>query len=802
MSNLIQGDFGNLIHGVSQQPDERKLKGQVRGQKNCRSNVKRGPEKRAGFELVGELTNNDYGLLEHSKWLLQESGDGSAYLVGLGRFSPAVWDIEANRLPFTFGSGAEAYYTHALTDPQGDLTHQSVLDTVFLSNRNFIPTGFDFADSEADLQDIIFMDFGTFQPGTKIQITISAGIGYTYTVFDGYVTVNPSSGVPDAVQKLKTEEYNGSFHTAKWAVDENNKVTAFNNWVRIFNGGTTRIVKGGDVIKMVSVKEIKAIEKLPPYAHNGDIAQVREGTGEENNKGWFKAVALNGRNNEMTEVKWEETISPGSRGEMNANTMPHRIVRDAQDNFSMIANDWDLRKTGGPNSNPYPSFITNGVPITAIGLFQNRLFLTSGEGINLSTTDEFYNLWNESAFFLTDADPFEALADTDEINVLRYAQSFDGDLVFFSDNAQFIMSGEHNHTYADSFVQPASQYKSDLTADPVSAGDVLFFGINYGNYGGLREFYVADFNATRKARPITQHVDELIPGNIRVLTASKTIDVLACLASEGPQNVAYFYEYLRDDLEAVQQAWSEWELPDECDFEWIGFSGATLYAVVRVRLHNGTYTYQLWKMKYDDPSSNHGINFPIRLDGRFETTAVYDSLTDLSTITPPYFKEDIVFVEGPESDDPGFEPHAFFDTGTGEYTVDGDISAMTLIGGMRFMSEIEFAMPTVKDHEGNTMAIDRLNMGRMYLHFTTVGEVGITISDGHGRSKELNYNNRRTNHLNNLPSYIPVDSSTWAFSVRKNMDGLSIKLYSDSVTPFTIRAVEWKGSRTQKGRRV
>ena len=143
----------------------------------------------------------------------------------------------------------------------------------------------------------------------------------------------------------------------------------------------------------------------------------------------------------MSEVSWDETIAPGSSGVFDASTMPHRLVRGVGDVFVLEPIPWKDRQVGDKDSNPYPTFIQAGTPINNLGVFQNRLFSTSSETVLLSASDAFFDLWRESAFYNTDADPFERFADTKELNILQYAEEFDGDLtkVGISEERQVLM---------------------------------------------------------------------------------------------------------------------------------------------------------------------------------------------------------------------------------------------------------------------------------------------------------------------------------------------------------------------------
>lgn len=807
--SLVQDDMGSFIHGVSQQSDERLAKGQVREQINCRSHITRGLTTRAGFQLVGKLIPDigSGGSLDNAKWTTQQRGDGKDFLVGYDLTRPAVFDLDAVAKVFSFSAAsAETYYQSGVTDPTVDYGIDAVLDTTFVTNRTVVPLGDNLVDLVVDPPRVTWIEFKVLQPGTEIEITFATiGSGsYITTVFDSYVTVDPGTGVPDPVEAARAKEFEGSYHAEQFviqAADAN--VTSYNNWVRIGDpdANEVTIVKGGESIKLHENKSIDTVEVIPAFAITGDVVKIEAGRGEERNLGYFTANSKTSSSS-MSEVSWDETIAPGSSGVFDASTMPHRLVRGVGDVFVLEPIPWKDRQVGDKDSNPYPTFIQAGTPINNLGVFQNRLFSTSSETVLLSASDAFFDLWRESAFYNTDADPFERFADTKELNILQYAEEFDGDLVLFSETGQFLMSGDINHTYQTAYIQSVSQFKVNLKAAPVLSGDNIFFSFNYGNFAGVREFYTDSVNQTKRAMPTTQHVDEYMLGTMEHLATSINVNALCSLLSRLGNEV-FIYEWSRDvNFQLLQQSWHRWILQEGVIVEWVGFVESKLCAVVKLTDETETAHY-LWSLSWDDPPETHGLDFSIRLDGRFEVQGVnvtYDSGTDKSTWQSPYDRADLVFVEGPESDDPGFEALA---TRTAPYTweSEGDISGVKLIGGLRYRSLVEFPNPQMKDRNGVTKSIDRLQIAKYFLRFRKVGQVTISITDKHGREKEHTFNNRRMNNLNNQASKINTEAAKWDFPIRKKILGLTVTLYTDDVTPFTLDALEWRGDYKQKGRR-
>jgi hypothetical protein len=801
-----QNDYGNIIHGISRQPAERMYKGQVIGLVNGRNSLMRGTEKRAGFRYVGDLIHNPRtaNALVDAQWAIQQRGDGLNFLTAYGKDDINIFDLDATRKNFQFSNvRAHLYYSAGRDEPNGKYGVLSVLDTTYVTNRDVIPLGDNDTD-EVDMGDsILYVEFKTFEPGAVIEVSGGSAIPWEYSVsvFDGYVTV--TNGVPGA-EKVNTEQYTGSFHSQALfdLVDDlGGYVSVWNNWVRLSGDSAKNftISEGGSSIIDYTNTDISAIEKLPANALEGDVCMVQEGVGEDKNEGYFVATRTGSTSTGFGPVTWKETIGPSSVGTFDRNTMPHVIVRDGE-NFTFQQYTWADREVGDSDTNPYPSFVTYGETIQSLGLFQNRLYLTAGETIYSSATDTFDDFWRESAFYFTAADPYEVYADTNELNTITFSDLFDGDLVFFSANGQFVMEGDHVHTYEDSYIQVASQYKADMLANPVLAGDKVFFATNYGSFAGVREFYTDSYTATKRAKPVTDHVRDLMEGRIRHMATSTNIDVLMCL-NDLDRTKANVYEWRTSEsgTEKSQSAWGEWFLPAEFEFEYIAFINSLLYAVVS----HPDVGFQLWELDWDDANTLHGLDFPVRLDGRFTLQGTYypeAGQTIWDANDAGYHVDELVFMKGADSDSPGFMIDATHQ-GNGVWTYDSDISDITIIAGIPYDHTIELPVPFIRDSQGEVQGIERVQLQSLFFHFTSIGECEVDVIDGRGRSRTTYFNNRRMNHDDNRTSYINTGPDTLKVPVRKKTDELRLIYHSNNAYPSILRGIEWFAEYNQQGRR-
>lgn len=842
MTRGIQGDLGNLIHGVSRQPDSRKFKGQCREQLNCRSNLTRGLESRAGFEHVAILQRGDKNPLNDTHWEVSERGDGTVVFFQYDTDRPHIFELNnltagiIGESDFKFTNQAASDYYTTGTNPKVDFGITSILDTTFVTNNKVIPTGNDGTD---EIDPVVFrswLEFKTFNQGVEIDIEFG-GIAaqdpdspdvhehYRHAVFDGFVKVNPDNGQPDRNQSERTREYDGSWHAEQIKIFLDGltaqgvgNVYKFNNWLLLEEDAAynINIIGGGESIKLYHSNDFKAIEDLPEVGEDAMVVKVVEGDGADKNTGYFRATRTEGDGGGFGKVSWAETIAPNSIGVLSPATMPHTLTQPIADSdqWQFGPYDWDHRKAGDKETNPYPTFITDGVPISSVGIFQNRLSLTANESVHLSATDEYGDFWLQSAYFNADDDPLEVYADTDKLNIIKFAAQFDSDLILLSDNAQLIMSGEIKHTYQNATVDVATQFQADLYAKPVMAGDSLFFTFDYGSFAGVREFFTDSYAATKRSEPVTEHVDDYITGRIRQMTASTNINALVSL-TESDRQTAYLYEWKTNSArtEYLQRSWSKWELQQDKDesfnFQWVGFIQSELYAIIRYR--NSLYGYDetlLWKLTWDDPPTSHGLPFAVRLDGRKEVPKEdisYNAVADETRILLPFGSAQMMAIQGSASDAAGLPLNTWYsDEGASKYLVcQGDFTGMSIIVGMPYIQEYDMAIPFVRDQSGAALQTHRLQFNRFFLHFSALNEsMEFIIRDEQGRERVESFGNRRTNRIANQPSKVPYEGDTWPIAVRKRARGISFRIRSTSYVPFTLEAIEWWGQHNQRGRRT
>ena len=220
---------------------------------------------------------------------------------------------------------------------------------------------------------------------------------------------------------------------------------------------------------------------------------------------------------------------------------------------------WEERKVGDDDSNPFPSFATDGLTLTDIFFHRNRLGMLYDENIILSESGEFetYNLFRRTVLTVVDSDPIYIAVSNNQVSILKHAVPFAESLLLFSEQTQFKLTAIDLLTPETATIDVTTQFEASLKAKPVGAGKYVFFPVKRGKWAGIREYFVEDQAETNDAVDVTAHIPQYIEGEITALTASTNEDTILCTTEEQPKTV-YVYNYYWQDKQKLQASWGKW----------------------------------------------------------------------------------------------------------------------------------------------------------------------------------------------------------------------------------------------------
>ena len=116
MASITQ-TVNNYIGGISQQPDEKKLPGQVVKANNVLPDITQGLLKRPGGRLVASLSDNGTASLNsvtNGKWFHYYRDETEQYIGQISRSDGTVriWDRDGNAKTVNHQGNVKTYLTH------------------------------------------------------------------------------------------------------------------------------------------------------------------------------------------------------------------------------------------------------------------------------------------------------------------------------------------------------------------------------------------------------------------------------------------------------------------------------------------------------------------------------------------------------------------------------------------------------------------------------------------------------------------------------------------------------------------
>lgn len=500
---------------------------------------------------------------------------------------------------------------------------------------------------------------------------------------------------------------------------------------------------------------------------------------------------------------WKECIAPDTNIGLDNTTLPISLIRESKvgevSKFSLKFNDWGRRDVGDELNNTDPSFV--GGNIASIGLFQNRLFFTSGESVSMSRSSEFFDFYRTTTQTVVATDPYDAYSDTEDVISLSASVSFDGDLILFSESSQHSISGEAVVTpEAPAPIRKLTAFDVQLTTKPVSSGENIFFGFDFGQYTGIREFFTDSIADTKRARPVTDHVNQLIKGRLRLMKSSSSLNKLICQGSD--LSTLYVYDWLWQGTDKVQSAWGIWKFKDDDKILHYELVDSFMYMIVR----RGE-SLVFMQADLGDPPEGYGLDFAVRLDNKKVVKAklnVSESLWEVPNHLDYLDVKDIRVI----ACDGIFDSDRGSDLKLSEglpLTIDNQsiapegVTEITVVVGTTYKSIYTPSNPYPRDSNGQARSdLDRLQMGKLVYNFDTAGPcTGIVEMLGY-RSFEYPLSPRTLGSSSNLVGFALLTEGSFTVPIRTKSNRYLSTIETSSHIPLRIRSVEYQATYQRK----
>jgi hypothetical protein len=540
--------------------------------------------------------------------------------------------------------------------------------------------------------------------------------------------------------------------------------------------------------------EYQSFSDLPPGAAEGYIYKITGG--DANSTGSYYVVRRGGL--------WVETVKPTDAVTLDAATMPHVLVRNADGTFTFTTFAWKRRPVGDAKSNPQPSFV--GTTIADAFYYKNRLGFITGESVVFSCAGDYGNFWRNSVTRLLDSDVVDSTVSSSntKVSLLKYAVPFANSLMLFADQTQFRLNVEKLLTPSSISIDTATDFEMSTKVRPIGLGPYVYFVSEFGAYSKVREYYVDTTQLNNDANDITAHVPRYLPKNVTKLTGSSADDALFALSKDAPRRI-YVYKYFWGQQDKLQAAWSYWELPATDSI--LSINCLSNYLYVLVQRSSGAF---LERINLQAGATTGDVGNQVLLDRLTTLLATYNSTTGLTTIVLPYavdatLRASYKIVRGTASGTANANTMALLDTalytwvGSSVITVPGNYTSNQLWGGVNYTQLYTFSEQFAY-FNGKALTTGRLMLRTFTLQFARAAFFR-TIVDPYGTgvaaeavvpSQLAEFTGKTLGDAYLLLGTPVYSSGKYTFNIYGNSKIAKVSLMNDSHVQSTFQSVEWE----------
>ena len=796
MGKLIASDIPNLISGVSQQPWNVRLPTQAEEQINCYSSVTDFLRRRPATVHIAKLKSAGFpdGCAVHH--INRDELEKYVCLFTAARID--VYDLEG-KMKTVSASDEALTYLSGIRNPKTDLRFLTINDYTFVLNRRKTVAQSDELTPKRVPEALVFIKQASYN--TTYYVTLDEKT-VSFTTLDG---VAPADQPADSLSSKEIAE-----NLANQLKADAYTIEAQNNtiWIRK-KDGTDFTIKAEDTRSNTHLSvfkdKVQRFSDLPTVAPKGFVVEIY-GDSSSSFDNYYCRFEPTDSNDSFGSGLWEETVQPGIPYKLDASTMPHALVRQADGTFEFKPLEWKERVCGDEDSAAMPSFV--GRTLNSVFFYRNRLSFLSEENMVMSEVGEFFNFFPTTVTTLVDSDRIDVAASHVRNNILESAAIFSGGLLLFSDQCQFNLEHDTTLSNATVSVKPVTEFEASVKVVPVSSGKTVFFGNERGAYGGLMEYItLPDSSDQNDAADVTAHVPRYIKGHISSLICSTNENVLLVL-SEDIRSSIWVYKYFWNGSEKIQSAW--------CRFDMCGavlgvfFVNTACYCVMEYA--DGVY---LECMRFDPGYKDENSEFEYCLDRKITEASViveaYDEKSNTTRMTLPYELSagtlPIIVTRPAETGARGSgEIFAVLEADAADkksFVVKGNPAGKAFYAGVPYTSKYTFSTFAIRESEkGNAITTGRLQLRSLTLNCANTGYLQMLVTPTFRKTSAYTFTGRRLGHSTNRLGYIPLYTGVIKCPILSLNTQVTIGVSSDSFLPFSLVNASWEGFYNTRDQRV
>lgn len=492
---------------------------------------------------------------------------------------------------------------------------------------------------------------------------------------------------------------------------------------------------------------------------------------------------------------WQETFGPNAQEQLDADTMPHVLIRRSDGTFDLVAYTWDDRLAGSADSNESPSFV--GREVNDVFMFQGRLGFLSEESVSLSESQVVSNFYRTTTIQVEQDERIDVDLNFGRVNVLYAATPIRDQLLLHSDKGQFLLSAPNKVLTGSTIVaSQVSDYKVSTTVKPVILGDTAMAVADIGSFTQAREFYLRLADERILAADLTVAVPQYIPSGATSIAVSRD-HKFAAVHSKNDPGALYIYKYENAGESRVQSAWSRWVLGDG-DVEGMAMFDDHLFIVAGLGDER-----ELLRIDIRDQNE---VEDQLLLDYAVTPTGSYYSGQDETLLNIPY-DANLLTVEVWDLSSGNTIPYDRITSG-GNLFVSGDVTAnlSNIVVGVTYTMEV--ILSTIyrripkKDNTGEMVMTDgRLQLQHLHVAYADSVTFNVIV-DGRGRGTRSYMAGPRSGLVDLISGSVSYDSGYHKVPVMLRNDNATIAI--NNSTPFrsNILHVDWFGDHQPKARRI
>ncbi len=819
-------EINSLENGVSEQAAVARDKSQAEEQINLLSDIARGVITRPGTEHIAKLDDAVYSDGEIKVYHINRDAS-ERYKVAFTAGDIAVHDLQTGEVKTVNYPDGKAYLSSS--NPGDDFRMITVADTSWVLNRSVTAAMSAETSDEQPHEALIFVKRGmrghtyTIEAAGR-KITVSSEGTQA-----GWPSECSSEDIAEAFEKVIRYGYNEVqevYHPEQIihvpATDltpaHDEKIAAYTEVVSSSHinglvedgftcdriGSVIRITYSEDFSfkvydsygnqGLVGIKgAIDDFADLPAKCWHGVKVKVtgKDSTGLDDY--YVEYRSIDGA--EEISGNWVECNGWGLQNTIDAGTMPHHLIREADGTFTFKQIEWAERKVGDDITAPEPSFIGNRIADVFFHL--NRFGIASRDKTIFSRDDKYGCFWPRKATEVLDDDSFELSTTGHNIADISFIIPFGKSLVVMCENKQFIITCEKGLSPKEAKITESTTYSASTLASPALAGSNMFFVSPNGDYSILREYFLSEDSINNEAPDITKHIPEYIPKGITLLDAHNNDDLLIGYSPEEPHRL-YVYKYLWANNQKIQSSWSYFE-----------FSGKLLHfcyvdnsIYLMTQYSDGVFLERITLFSKELAA---GMEYEPALDRRVILNGVYDEAEEVTNFTAPYVIDDISWYRavagGGFAGIAGMNLSDLTQTSQTTFSIAGNFSAAGVYFGTPYKWEYKLSTQYVRNEAQSgapAYTAERTQILDLAVIYKDSGNFVVTVKN---RDQVFNYEKSGGIGSRMLIVGQPI-IDTGKFTVPVKAQNVNVEIavnnYGDSdlpdcYAPVAIQKIEWRG---------